>query len=116
MPTHSLLDHGGEPVLCPACEGVRPASRPEGYTLARARLIVAHGFCTEPHLDTSDGETDHTTASQPEAGSEQACGENQDSSALNLICRSTARSGVDDIQAIQAPNPEALPAKPARRS
>ncbi|NUW37913.1 hypothetical protein HTZ77_41930 [Nonomuraea sp. SMC257] len=32
-------------LICPSCQGVIAAADPTAYTAARARLIVAHGFC-----------------------------------------------------------------------
>ncbi|NUW46789.1 hypothetical protein [Nonomuraea rhodomycinica] len=32
-------------LICPKCQGVIAAADPTAYTPARARLIVAHGFC-----------------------------------------------------------------------
>ncbi|TDD31786.1 hypothetical protein E1286_44430 [Nonomuraea terrae] len=36
---------GNESVLCPVCQGVRPASGKESYTPLRGRLIVTNGYC-----------------------------------------------------------------------
>ncbi|MBN6051888.1 hypothetical protein JYK22_08065 [Nonomuraea sp. RK-328] len=51
-------------LICPSCQGVIAAADPSGYTTARARLIVAHGFCQGK---CSDVEHKPTTGEPAEA-------------------------------------------------